>query len=69
MEDKAKWIPTLEESDRCSNCWNETYRPLMCYNGSSSTRYEQYHFCPWCGKKMIGDLIFDIKTGEQIKGR
>lgn len=65
---EAKWIPFFGESDKCSNCLVETNRPLMYYHDSPSPRYEQYHFCPWCGKKMKGDLIFDIETGERKEG-
>ena len=61
------WVPFGYTTDTCSVCNNNTDRALMCCYGSPSTRYEQHPYCPWCGAKMTGDLIYGLETGEQIK--
>lgn len=62
------WIRhDIENDDECSNCHAFTDRALMWCNGIPTRRYEQHHYCPWCGAKMTGDFIYDLETSERIK--
>lgn len=46
------WIPIDGMSGKCSACDEESDYPLMCCEGTPSTRYEPYPHCPWCGAIM-----------------
>lgn len=46
------WIPIDGMSGKCSVCEEQSDYPLMCCEGTPSTRYEPYPHCPWCGAIM-----------------